>query len=81
MQAAALTETPTLQLRIHPVNNTCTVSVANQDDAPQASATTEDHLRRTTVAMTAYIAPPDGSVRGVIANVTGKNPLKNFYTT
>ncbi|KAH6922470.1 hypothetical protein HPB50_014414 [Hyalomma asiaticum] len=81
MQAAALTETPTLQLRIHPVNNTCTVSVANQDDALKLVQLQKITYDERQYAMTAYIAPPDGSVRGVIANVTGKNPLKNFYTT
>ncbi|KAH6930338.1 hypothetical protein HPB50_012885 [Hyalomma asiaticum] len=66
--AAALTEPSTLQLRIHPVNNTCTVSVANQDDAlklVQLQKTTYDERQ---YAMAAYIAPPDGSVRGVITN-------------
>ncbi|KAH6928143.1 hypothetical protein HPB50_012194 [Hyalomma asiaticum] len=72
MQAAALTETSTLQLRIHPVNNTCTVSVANQDDALKLVQLQKITYDERQYAMTAYIAPPDGSVRGVITNAYWK---------
>ncbi|KAL1416267.1 hypothetical protein MTO96_028100 [Rhipicephalus appendiculatus] len=72
MQAAALTDPSTLTLRIHPVNNTCTVSAVNQEDAlklVQLQHITYDHHE---YAMTAYIAPPDGSFKGVITNAYWK---------
>ncbi|KAH8024561.1 hypothetical protein HPB51_025480 [Rhipicephalus microplus] len=72
MQAAERTDSSTLTLRIHPVNNTCTVSAVNQEDALKLvqlhQLTYEEHE----FAMTAYIAPPDGSVRGVITNAYWK---------
>ncbi|KAL1444997.1 hypothetical protein MTO96_045267 [Rhipicephalus appendiculatus] len=73
MEAAVLTDSSTLTLRIHPVNNTCTVSAVNQEDTLKLVQlhhhTTYDQLE---YAMTAYIAPADGSVRAVIMNAYWK---------
>ncbi|KAH8028096.1 hypothetical protein HPB51_013143 [Rhipicephalus microplus] len=66
MQAAALTDPSTLTLRIHPVNNTCTVSAVNEKDALKLVQLQHITYDKHEYAMTAYIAPPDGSVRGVI---------------
>ncbi|KAH8038483.1 hypothetical protein HPB51_001656 [Rhipicephalus microplus] len=65
MQAAALTDPSTLTLRIHPVNNTCTVSAVNEKDALKLVQLQHITYDKHEYAMTAYIAPPDGSVRGV----------------
>ncbi|KAH7972233.1 hypothetical protein HPB52_009768 [Rhipicephalus sanguineus] len=72
MQAAALTDPSTLTLRIHPVNNTCTVSAVNQEDALKLVQLQHITYDQHEYAMTAYIAPPDGSVRGVITNAYWK---------
>ncbi|KAL1431378.1 hypothetical protein MTO96_014230 [Rhipicephalus appendiculatus] len=72
MQAAALTDPSTLTLRIHPVNNTCTVSAVNQEDALKLVQLEHITYDQHKYAMTAYIAPPDGSVRGVITNAYWK---------
>ncbi|KAL3189905.1 hypothetical protein MRX96_020247 [Rhipicephalus microplus] len=72
MQAAALTDPSTLTLRIHPVNNTCTVSAVNEKDALKLVRLQHITYDKHEYAMTAYIAPPDGSVRGVITNAYWK---------
>ncbi|KAL3171883.1 hypothetical protein MRX96_013462 [Rhipicephalus microplus] len=72
MQAAALTDPSTLTLRIHPVNNTCTVSAVNEKDALKLVQLQHITYDKHEYAMTAYIAPPDGSVRGVITNAYWK---------
>ncbi|KAH8028954.1 hypothetical protein HPB51_020881 [Rhipicephalus microplus] len=72
MQAAALTDPSTLTLRIHPVNNTCTVSAVNEKDALKLVQLQHITYDQHEYAMTAYIAPPDGSVRGVITNAYWK---------
>lgn len=64
MQAAALTDPSTLTLRIHPVNNTCTVSAVNEKDALKLVQLQHITYDKHEYAMTAYIAPPDGSVKG-----------------
>ncbi|KAH8038028.1 hypothetical protein HPB51_020678 [Rhipicephalus microplus] len=72
MQAAALTDPSTLTLRIHPVNNTCTVSAVKEKDALKLVQLQHITYDKHEYAMTAYIAPPDGSVRGVITNAYWK---------
>ncbi|KAH8035809.1 hypothetical protein HPB51_008636 [Rhipicephalus microplus] len=72
MQAAALTDPSTLTLRIHPVHNTCTVSAVNENDALKLVQLQHIPYDKHEYAMTAYIAPPDGSVRGVITNAYWK---------
>ncbi|KAL3227628.1 hypothetical protein MRX96_024051 [Rhipicephalus microplus] len=72
MQAAALTNPSTLTLRIYPVNNTFTVSVVNEKDALKLVQLQHITYDKHEYAMTAYIAPPDGSVRGVITNAYWK---------
>ncbi|KAH8031276.1 hypothetical protein HPB51_015211 [Rhipicephalus microplus] len=72
MQAAALTDPSTPTRRIHPVNNTCTVSAVNEKDALKLVQLQHITYDKHEYAMTAYIAPPDGSVRGVITNAYWK---------
>ncbi|KAH8031162.1 hypothetical protein HPB51_013528 [Rhipicephalus microplus] len=64
MQAAALTDPSTLTLRIHPVNNTCTVSAVNEKDALKLVQLQHITYDKHEYAMTAYIAPPDGISQG-----------------
>ncbi|KAH7983163.1 hypothetical protein HPB52_009699 [Rhipicephalus sanguineus] len=72
MQAAALTDPSTLTLRIHPINNTCTVSAVNQEGVLKLVQLQHITYDQHEYAMMAYIAPPDGSVRGVITNAYWK---------
>ncbi|KAH7932522.1 hypothetical protein HPB51_029250 [Rhipicephalus microplus] len=80
MQAAALTDPSTLTLRIHPVNNTCTVSAVNEKDALKLVQLQHITYDKHEYAMTAYIAPPDGSVRGVITNAYWKESPQELLT-
>ncbi|KAH8022687.1 hypothetical protein HPB51_001574 [Rhipicephalus microplus] len=81
MQAAALTDPSTLTLRIHPVNNTCTVSAVNEKDALKLVQLQHITYDKHEYAMTAYIAPPDGSVRVLLETPTGRNHHKNYSRT
>ncbi|XP_065285932.1 uncharacterized protein [Dermacentor albipictus] len=72
MQAAALSDPSTLTLQIHPVNNTCIVSAANQNDTLKLVQLQHIIYYQPKYAMAAYIAPRDGSVRGVITNAYWK---------
>ncbi|XP_075538145.1 uncharacterized protein LOC142572725 isoform X2 [Dermacentor variabilis] len=72
MQATALSDPSMLTLRIHPVNNTCIVSAANQDDVLELVQLQHIIYYQLEYAMAAHIALPDGSVRGVITNAYWK---------
>ncbi|KAL3183900.1 hypothetical protein MRX96_033001 [Rhipicephalus microplus] len=72
MQAAELTDLSTLTLQIQPVNNTCTVSAVNQKEALKLVQLHQITYEQHEYAMTAYITPPDGSVRGVITDAFWK---------
>ncbi|KAL3205065.1 hypothetical protein MRX96_011380 [Rhipicephalus microplus] len=64
MQAVALTDPSTLTLRIHPVNNTCTVSAVNEKDALKLVQLQHITYDKHEYAMTAYIAPPQWLSQG-----------------
>ncbi|KAL3191313.1 hypothetical protein MRX96_018721 [Rhipicephalus microplus] len=68
MQAAQLTDPSTLTLQINTVNNTCTVTSVNQGDALKLGQLHQITYEQHEFTTTAYITPPDGSVRGVITN-------------
>ncbi|KAL3211209.1 hypothetical protein MRX96_052078, partial [Rhipicephalus microplus] len=81
IQAAALTDPSALTLRIHPVNNTCTVSAVNEKDALKLVQLQHITYDKHEYAMTAYMALPMAQSGVLLRTPTGRNHHKNYSRT
>lgn len=80
-QAAELTDPSMLTLRIHPINNSCTVSAMNHENALKLVQHRQITYKQPEYAITTYIAPPMARSGELLQTPTGKNRHKNYPRT